>query len=27
VALLIIKTRANKLARKNEYRPKIIRIL
>jgi sigma-E factor negative regulatory protein RseC len=27
VALLIIKTTANKLARKNEYRPKIIKIL
>jgi sigma-E factor negative regulatory protein RseC len=26
-ALLIIKTTANKLARKNEYRPKIIKIL
>jgi sigma-E factor negative regulatory protein RseC len=26
-ALLIIKTMANKLARKNEYRPKIIKIL
>ena len=27
VALLIIKTMANKLAKKNEYRPKIIKIL
>ncbi len=26
-ALLIIKTKANKLARKNEYQPKIIKIL
>jgi sigma-E factor negative regulatory protein RseC len=26
-ALLIIKATANKLARKNEYRPKIIKIL
>ncbi len=26
-ALLIIKTTANKLAQKNEYRPKIIKIL
>jgi sigma-E factor negative regulatory protein RseC len=27
VALLIIKTTANKLAKKNDYRPKIIKIL